>query len=159
MPRVLRAVTTDIGAGRYPRSLLVATASWMLLGILLLISRVGIPESTEAEQTDAATGVQAVRAPGGDVQWFTSTLPWLGVAVLVGTVLLFLGFGMARLALVLLGLLAFVGLAASTATAWFAIPAAVFFVVGGVSGLMVSAHRYLTRPRTAGEHPSPRAVA
>lgn len=158
MPRDIGATTADIGAGRYPRALLVAVMSWTLLGLLLLFSRVGIPESTDAQQTDAATGVQAVRAPASDQQWYLSALPWLGVAVLVLAVVLFFGFGWSRLLLVLLGLLAVVGLAASTATAWYAIPAALFFVVGGVAGLMVTAHRYVTRPRTAGDDPSPRMV-
>lgn len=148
MPRVVRATTGDIGEGRYPRALLVACVSWVLLGVVLLISRIGAPETTDAQETDAATGVTAVRAPTADQSAFVDYLPWLGVLVLVAAVALFLGFGWARLILALLGMLAVVGLA--LATPWLAIPAAVLFVVGAVCSVLVSVHRYLTRPRPGG---------
>lgn len=149
MPRALRVATDDIGEGRYPRALLVSCASWVLLGIVLLIARVGYPTSTDAQETDRSTGVTAVRSPDADQSSFLPYLPViLGVLVLVLAVVLFLGYGWPRIVLALLGLLAVVTLAL-TAT-WLAIPAAVLFVVGAVTSVLVSSHRYVTRQRTGG---------
>lgn len=135
----------DIGDGRYPRALMVAVVSWSLLAVTLMVSRVGAPQQTDAEATDAATGVTAVRAPSGQQQWFVDLLPWLGVVALVFALLLLVGHGWTRLALALLGVLAVVGLA--QAQPWLTIPAAVFLVIGAVCSLLVSSHRYLTQPR------------
>jgi hypothetical protein len=155
MPRAVRATTDEIGAGRYPKALLLACASWALLAVVLFVSRIGVPAPTDAEETDAATGVTAVRPPDVIQGWWVPYLPWLGVLVLILAVVLFFGVGWARLALALLGLIAVVGLAASSVTAFFAIPAIVLFVVGCVASVLVSTHRYLTQPRTGGESADP----
>lgn len=149
MPRALSAATDDIGGGRYPRALLVSCASWVLLGIVLLIARVGYPTSTDAQETDRSTGVTAVRGPDADQGSWLPYLPAiLGLLVLVLVVLMFVGQAWARIVLALLGLLAVVTLAV-TAT-WLAVPAAVLFVVGAVTSVLVSSHRYLVQPRAGG---------
>lgn len=153
MPRALRATTGDIGGGRYPKALLIACVSWVLLGIVLLFSRVGMPSSSDAQETDAATGDVAVRAPDADQTPFLGYLWVLGIVVVIVAVLLFLGQGWARLVLALLGLLAVVGLA--TSASWLVFPGVVLFVVGAVGSVMVSAHRYLNRPPDVGGHPDP----
>lgn len=146
MPRPLAAASNDVGAGRFPRPLLVGVGCWVLLGLTLLMSRVGAPSPTDANATSDALNTDVVRAPTPDTYWFVPFLPWLGVVVLVMAVVLFLGYGWARLALAVLGMLAVVGLA--QAALWLVIPAGVLFLVGSVCGLVISSHRYLTATRS-----------
>jgi hypothetical protein len=147
-PRALRATTGDIGDGRYPKALLASCASWALLGVILLVARLGLPTSTDDQETDAATGVAAVRVPDVAQGPWVPYLWILGVIVIVFAVVLFLRQGWARLVLALLGMVGVVALAAIAT--WLAIPAAVLFVVGAVCSVLVPTHRYLTRPRSDG---------
>lgn len=143
---MISGVASDVRARRYPRALIVAVASWVLLAVVLLFSTKGAPTpSNQNPQTQDAIdtlNMTQIAAPTGQTAWWFPWLPALGVLVLIAAVLLMLGYGWTRLVLALLGLVAVVALAQS-GSPWLAIVAAVLFVVACVCGLLVSAHRYL----------------
>lgn len=148
--RPLSAVSHDWKTGRYPWQLMVAVASWVVLAITLLVSRIGAPESTDANNPASSSlrdtlGPETVVATNAQDHWFLPLLPWLGVVVLVVAGALLLGQGWARLVLAAFGVLAVVALAMGAQ--WHVFLAAIALVMGSVFGLLLPSHRYLTGTR------------
>ena len=130
---------------RIPGSLLVCAVSWVLLGITLLLSRVG---AEPTNQNPVAPGVTAAIdtvgdsvAPTNGIWWWVSYLPVLGVVVLLLVGVLSRRQGRARLVLVSIGAVAVVGYA--QAGQWHIVPAVLFLILGAGAGLMPGANRYL----------------
>ncbi|MCD2193758.1 hypothetical protein LQ327_10250 [Actinomycetospora endophytica] len=141
----MAAVAQDWKHGRYPWQLVVAGVCWVVVAVSLLISRVGVPEPTDADaQRDSLNGVVPVVGTNAQDNWFAPLLPWLGVVVLLIAVALLLGQGWARIVLAACGLVGVVGLA--MAAQWQVFPAFVGFLVGAVFGVLLPTHRYLQRP-------------
>jgi hypothetical protein len=147
--RPIAAVAQDWKRGRYPWQLLVAAVSWVVVAVSLIISRVGVPDASDAAvEGDSLSGTVPVVATNAQDNWFAPFLPWFGLLVLLITVALVLGYGWARIVLAACGLVAVVGLA--MVAQWQVFPAIAGFVVGSVFGLLLPTHRYLQRPREDG---------
>lgn len=158
--RPIAAVHQDWKGGRYPWQLVVAVASWVLVAITLMVSRIGAPASDTDPETSAlrdTLGAGAVVAPNTEDHWFLPLLPWLGVLTLLLAVALLLAQGWARLPLVTSGVIGVVALA--MAAYWLVFPAMIAFVVGSVFGLLLPTHRYLHRSRgTSADPPTERLM-
>lgn len=138
------AAFADLRGKRYPYVLVASVISFVIVGVVLLTAGIGQPTTTVDDPTTAAVqGTGGLIAPTPQEQWFVPFLPVLGALIVVAAVVLFVGYGWARLALAVLGILGVIGLA--EAAQWQAVPAALFLVVGALLSLLLPAHRYLAR--------------
>ncbi|MBO0873542.1 MAG: hypothetical protein J2P19_09115 [Pseudonocardia sp.] len=128
----------------FPWQLGVAVVVWAALGALLVIS--ALTGSMSSEGPDQAS-IDAIRNNLGDTAVATSAsshptlLLLCGLMMLLMAVLLLLGQGWARYVLGVLGILAMVLLALDSR--WEAIIAFAVLVLGTISLLAPSTHRYL----------------